>query len=365
MWGRSELPPVPGVAYSAFCDPSGGVSDAMTLAIGHLGRDAMCVLDALLEVRPPFDPERAIEACAALCKRYGVVKFSGDKYAGEWAPARFREHGLEFEQSARPKSDLYHDLLPLLNARRVELLDHPRLGAQLCSLERRTARSGRDSIDHSPGAHDDLANVAAGLLTQLDLDRRPPLVRIGDLVGSSGGDVAGEAQEPRWCQYAYAMIVDAGPDIAVVYCGSVRDGRERGTRETLWVLDLDVVYFKPGLWRELAARLSELAHPWRAVTCMFAPEHLVPQLVGLGVRAEALPDGFNPEVMVTFAAECIGNGLVKFCPPVLAKMGAQPIAAALALRAGDEIETALRAALISAIFIKHGAEVPTRRRELT
>jgi hypothetical protein len=36
--------------------------------------------------------------------------------------------------------------------------------AQLCGLERRTARGGRDSIDHGPGAHDDLASAAAGAL---------------------------------------------------------------------------------------------------------------------------------------------------------------------------------------------------------
>jgi hypothetical protein len=42
------------------------------------------------------------------------------------------------------------------------LLDHPRLVTQLCGLERRTARGGRDSIDHAPGGHDDLANAVAG-----------------------------------------------------------------------------------------------------------------------------------------------------------------------------------------------------------
>jgi hypothetical protein len=36
--------------------------------------------------------------------------------------------------------------------------------AQLIGLERRTARSGRDSIDHGPGAHDDVANAVAGAL---------------------------------------------------------------------------------------------------------------------------------------------------------------------------------------------------------
>ena len=44
-WGRSELPPEPGVTYAAFCDPSGGANDAMTLAVAHLRDGAVCVLD--------------------------------------------------------------------------------------------------------------------------------------------------------------------------------------------------------------------------------------------------------------------------------------------------------------------------------
>jgi hypothetical protein len=45
------------------------------------------------------------------------------------------------------------------------LLDNAKLIAQLCSLERRTARGGKDSIDHPPGgAHDDVANAVAGAL---------------------------------------------------------------------------------------------------------------------------------------------------------------------------------------------------------
>ncbi|MFZ3327278.1 MAG: terminase family protein, partial [Methylocella sp.] len=158
-WGRSELPPEPGVTYATFCDPSGGVNDAMTLAVVHLRDGAICVLDAVLEVRPPFDPEVAVSACTAVLRRFGVTRVAGDRYAGLWPKARFAEHGIAFEQSARPKSDLYCDLLPLLNAKRVELLDNPRLAAQLVGLERRTARSGRDTVDHTPGGHDDLANV--------------------------------------------------------------------------------------------------------------------------------------------------------------------------------------------------------------
>src|ERR1700730_15442706 len=48
MWGRHELPPDPGVTYSGFCDPSGGISDSMTLAVGHLKDGGTCVLDSVL-----------------------------------------------------------------------------------------------------------------------------------------------------------------------------------------------------------------------------------------------------------------------------------------------------------------------------
>jgi hypothetical protein len=33
---------------------------------------------------------------------------------------------------------------------------------QLCGLERRVSRAGKDSIDHARGGHDDLANAVAG-----------------------------------------------------------------------------------------------------------------------------------------------------------------------------------------------------------
>jgi hypothetical protein len=56
-------------------------------------------------------------------------------------------------------------MLPLLNAGRAELLDDPRLKQQLLlGLERRTARGGRDSIDHAPRGRDDVINSACGAL---------------------------------------------------------------------------------------------------------------------------------------------------------------------------------------------------------
>jgi hypothetical protein len=161
--GRYELPPVSGASYVAFCDPSGGSSDSFTLAIAHRDKDDRCVLDALREVRPPFSPEQTVETFAALLKSYSILRVGGDKYAGEWPREQFRKHGITYEPSAKPKSDSYRDLLPLLNSGRIELVDHPRLVAQACGLERRCARGGRESIDHAPGARDDLINAAAGV----------------------------------------------------------------------------------------------------------------------------------------------------------------------------------------------------------
>jgi hypothetical protein len=99
-----------------------------------------------------------------LLKSYNVRRISGDRYGGEWPRERFRVRGIEYVIADKPKSDLYRDLLPLLNSGRVELLDLPRLADQLTGLERRTARSGKDSIDHAPGTHDDIANAVAGSL---------------------------------------------------------------------------------------------------------------------------------------------------------------------------------------------------------
>jgi len=175
--GRFELPPNRGVWYVAFTDPSGGSADAMTLAIAHLDRKTNCaVLDAIRERRPPFSPDAVVQEFAGLVKSYRVQRVRGDRYAGEWPRERFRAHGIQYEPAEKPKSDLYRDLLPLLNSGRAELLDHPRLAAQLCGLERRTARGGRDSVDHPPNGHDDLANAAAGALAHAVSGRRPMVI---------------------------------------------------------------------------------------------------------------------------------------------------------------------------------------------
>ena len=164
--GVRERAPVPDVRYAAFVDPSGGSADSFTLAIGHR-QDATTIIDAVREIQPPFSPESVVVELADLLKRYGVSTVVGDRYGGEWPREAFRKCGVQYEPASRAKSDLYRDFLPLINSQQVDLLDIPRGIAQLCSLERRTARGGRDSIDHAPGAHDDIANAIAGLVVHL------------------------------------------------------------------------------------------------------------------------------------------------------------------------------------------------------
>ncbi len=180
-----ERPPVQGTVYAAFVDPSGGSADSMTLAIAHQERTRP-VLDLILEVRPPFSPEAVVMQFAAAMKTYRVHKVTGDRYAGEWPRERFQVHGIAYELSEMTKSQIYQALLPMLNSSKCQLLDHGRLVMQLASLERRTARGGKDSIDHPPGSHDDIANSVAGVLTMLEGAPRPVVFAPGVLTAMQG-----------------------------------------------------------------------------------------------------------------------------------------------------------------------------------
>jgi hypothetical protein len=188
--GVRERPPSSDDTFSAFCDPSGGSSDSMTLAVGHRAGD-VAVLDCVREVKPPFSPESVCREFARVCKSYGVTRIYGDRYAGEWPVEQFRKHDVTYDSAQKVKSIIYSDFLPLVNSRRVDLLDHPRLVAQLSALERRTARGGRDSIDHPPGAHDDVANAVAGCLTGIVGKSAYDIVRLseglGEFVAMLGG----------------------------------------------------------------------------------------------------------------------------------------------------------------------------------
>jgi hypothetical protein len=148
--------------YFGFADPAGGGADEFCLAIGHKEGDNTIV--DLVRARRGIPAEIAA-GFAELLKSYGIRKITGDRYAGSWPGDEFAKHDVKYNPSEKPKSSLYLDLLPSLNSGRVELPPDDRLLHQLIGLERRTARGGRDSIDHPRGGHDDRANVVAGLVS--------------------------------------------------------------------------------------------------------------------------------------------------------------------------------------------------------
>jgi hypothetical protein len=82
--GQYELPPVSGVHYVAFVDPSGGSADSFTLAIAHRDKDGRGTLDAIRERVPPFSPDEVVQELSQLIKSYGLNRVSGDRYGGEW-----------------------------------------------------------------------------------------------------------------------------------------------------------------------------------------------------------------------------------------------------------------------------------------
>src|SRR6266404_1162372 len=163
--GRFELPRVAGVSYTAFVDPSGGSADSFTLSIGHRESDK-AILDCVRETVAPFSPENVVSEFAQVLKSYGIGTVIGDAYAGSWPREQFQKRGIEYKVSDRTRSEIYLSFLPMMMSGTVQLLDNARLASQLLGLERRTARSGKDSIDHSPGLHDDIANSVAGVLVE-------------------------------------------------------------------------------------------------------------------------------------------------------------------------------------------------------
>ena len=158
-----ERKPEPGVSYFGFVDPSGGSADDMSLSIAHYDHATQnVIIDLLRWFKPPFSPEIVVREFTTTLKNYNINTVVGDKYAGEWPREQFGKFNVRYDPSAKTKSELYTDLLPLVNSARIQLLDIPKCNNQLLSLERRTARGGKDSVDHPSGHHDDLINAVAG-----------------------------------------------------------------------------------------------------------------------------------------------------------------------------------------------------------
>ncbi|WP_413989362.1 hypothetical protein ACMDCR_25835 [Labrys okinawensis] len=216
MQGRRELPYIPGKVFHAFCDPSGGRSDSMTLGIAHR-QGEMIVLDLVREVRPPFSPDAVVEEFSEVLKIYRIGKVIGDSYGGEWPVSAFRKHGVTYERCEISRSDIYKTILPVLNSRRVELLDNARLVDQLSSLERRVGPGGKDQVNHpeTGNGHDDVINAAGGAIWAAS--SKTPMIISDELIQN----MRRMAPDPR---YGRPMSIDRRmPRMPMSFQGSLSD----------------------------------------------------------------------------------------------------------------------------------------------
>lgn len=161
--GTYERPPLPHRTYHAFTDISGGRNDASTLGIAHM-EGGRAVLDCLRTVAAPHEPAHAIADFATTLRAYGLRSVIGDNYAANFTAGAFADHGVEYTKSKLSRSELYLELLPLMNSHKVVIIDNAALIKELAGLERRAAGRGRDAVDHgrAKGSRDDRANVLAG-----------------------------------------------------------------------------------------------------------------------------------------------------------------------------------------------------------
>jgi hypothetical protein len=171
-YGRPlELPPMrgAGIAYRAFTDAAGGVGggDAYCVSVGHKQGEHF-IIDLVRGTAGKFDPQEVTKSYATwLLKEYGVHSVTGDSYAAGWVAGAWGGTGVAYMRSELPKSQIYLETVPLFARGLVRLPDHPKLLRELRLLERHTHRSGKDSIDHPRGGHDDHCNVVCGVLREL------------------------------------------------------------------------------------------------------------------------------------------------------------------------------------------------------
>jgi len=150
--GRHELPYVADFRYVAGVDPAGGGPDEFALSICH--KDGPVIQDVIRGWNST-KPADAVEEAAALLRTYNISSVVGDRYSGEWVRQAFMKAGIRYVVSSLTSSDSLLELLPLINQGSIQLLDDTKQTGQLIALERRTSRTGKDTLSHPPGLHDD------------------------------------------------------------------------------------------------------------------------------------------------------------------------------------------------------------------
>jgi len=240
-------PPQPQIEYRCFADSAGGRGDSFTACIAHADGN-LAVVDAVFEQRPPFNPSVVVGAVADLARSYGVARVTGDLWAAGWVSEAFAKEGISYEKSARDRSAIYLDVLPLFTSGRLRLVDNQRMIHQFVQLERRISKFGKDGVDHPKGGNDDLSNASAGAAVLVASDARPALIRRSELLT---GDRAVEHVAPQ--QFEAVSWVGTDGQCAVVYLSY-----SPHEPAPMVIVDFDVMPWSAGVLDDVAKRLDGL-----------------------------------------------------------------------------------------------------------
>jgi hypothetical protein len=346
-FGVAVRPPIPGVEYRAFADPSSGIGDSYTAAIAHLETNGVAVLDCLVSIDPPFNPIAATEEIAATLKQYGVPTVTGDRYAQGFVTNTFAACGITYVHSQRDRSDIYNEALPLYLSGKVRLLDNKKLVTQLASLERRTMPGGKDKIDHPErGGHDDSANSVCGVFIGLSLDGRPALARQAQMEAPAHLE---PYRPPLMAKYVIGVVVlGEGGMAATIYLAE-----DQSDPNDLYVCDFDYGLMSGDTFGATAARLHALGAECRTgAKSIWCEESFLPFARATDVDGHPFPEGFDAETRLLSVAAAAASGKVKIAELVTQKSRTSPLSGAFDLRVGDVIAgNPLKQALVTAVSL--------------
>jgi hypothetical protein len=157
--GRFELPPQPGVYYTAALDAAFR-GDNFAFAIAHRSGEKV-IQDLLRSWRGsrsnPVNLAAVIEEIAATLHRYGAAKIHGDSFCSEPIRQALRAKGIIYEQVATLGSraaPVWNTLRTLIASGQVELLEDAQTVAELKRLELIVTGGGNQRVEAASG-HDD------------------------------------------------------------------------------------------------------------------------------------------------------------------------------------------------------------------
>jgi hypothetical protein len=185
---RKELPRVIDATYASAMDPAFKGAD-FALVVAHRSSNGQIVLDYLNcwtgSRRAPLKFEPVCREVVSILQRYGINNIQGDQYAAVAIKDKFQELGIAYRETTfdrRTRPQLFNNLKHLIQQRRIELLDDPKLLGQLRALEEHRGRDGNLDIRADRGRKDDLAIVVALCafeLSQRAFDSPPPSASLG------------------------------------------------------------------------------------------------------------------------------------------------------------------------------------------